>query len=102
MGAIVIAINQASEAWGIQCMRYEIRDIDMPSRIKEAMQMQVEAERKKRAAILESEGVKTAEINIAEGRKQSKILQSEAEKQQLINEAQGQAEAVIASGKARA
>jgi len=79
--AIVIAINQASEAWGIQCMRYEIRDIRMPSRVQEAMQMQVEAERKKRAAILESE---------------------EAEKQQLINEAQGAAEAVIAAGKARA
>jgi regulator of protease activity HflC (stomatin/prohibitin superfamily) len=74
--AIVIAINQASEDWGIQCMRYEIRDIRMPSRVQEAMQMQVEAERKKRAAILESEGIKTAEINIAEGKKQSKILQS--------------------------
>lgn len=100
--AIVIAINQASEAWGIQCMRYEIRDIRMPARVQEAMQMQVEAERKKRAAILESEGIKTAEINVAEGRKQSKILESEAEKQQLINEAQGAAEAVVAAGKARA
>lgn len=74
--AIVIAINQASEAWGIQCMRYEIRDIRMPARVAEAMQMQVEAERKKRAAILESEGVKTAEINIAEGKKQARILES--------------------------
>ena len=74
--AIVIAINQASEAWGIQCMRYEIRDIRMPSRVQEAMQMQVEAERKKRAAILESEGIKTAEINVAEGKKQAQILQS--------------------------
>ena len=55
---------------------YEIRDIRMPSRVQEAMQMQVEAERKKRAAILESEGIKTAEINVAEGRKQSKILES--------------------------
>jgi len=100
--AIVIAINHASEAWGIQCMRYEIRDIRMPARVQEAMQMQVEAERKKRAAILESEGIKTAEINVAEGRKQSKILESEAEKQQLINEAQGAAEAVVAAGKARA
>merc|ERR1711936_853657 len=100
--AIVIAINQASEAWGIQCMRYEIRDIRMPARVQEAMQMQVEAERKKRAAILESEGIKTAEINVAEGRKQSKILESEAEKQQLINEAVGAAEAVVAAGKARA
>ena len=48
----------------------------MPARVQEAMQMQVEAERKKRAAILESEGIKTAEINVAEGRKQSKILES--------------------------
>ena len=67
---------QASEAWGIACMRYEIRDIRMPARVQEAMQMQVEAERKKRAAILESEGIKAAEINIAEGKKQSRILAS--------------------------
>merc|ERR1719266_2752567 len=66
------------------------------------MQMQVEAERKKRAAILESEGIKSAEINVAEGKKQSRILASEAEKQELINEALGQAEAVVAAGKARA
>jgi len=99
---IVIAINSASDAWGIECLRYEIRDIRMPNRVQEAMQMQVEAERKKRAAILESEGIKSAEINVAEGKKQSRILASEAEKQELINEAQGQAEAVIAAGKARA
>jgi len=100
--AIVMALNQASDAWGIQCMRYEIRDIRMPARVQEAMQMQVEAERKKRAAILESEGIKTADINIAEGQKQAQILKSEAEKQQMINEAQGAAEAVVAAGKARA
>jgi len=99
---IVAAINQASEPWGIDCMRYEIRDIKMPSRVQEAMQMQVEAERKKRAAILESEGIKTAEINVAEGKKQSRILASEAEKQELINAAQGAAEAVVAAGQARA
>lgn len=120
--AIIIAINQASEDWGMQCMRYEIRDIQMSSRVQEAMQMQVEAERKKRAAILESEGIKTAEINVAEGKKQSMILQSgifeknlsffwtekkvfrfaEAEMQQIINEAEGAAQAVVAAGKARA
>jgi len=99
---IVIAINAAADAWGIECLRYEIRDIRMSPRVQEAMQMQVEAERKKRAAILESEGIKSAEINVAEGQKQSKILASEAEKQQLINEALGQAEAVIAAGRARA
>jgi len=99
---IVLAINTASDAWGIECLRYEIRDIRMPARVQEAMQMQVEAERKKRAAILESEGIKSAEINVAEGKKQSRILASEAEKQELINEALGQAEAVVAAGKARA
>jgi len=99
---IVRAINAASEAWGIQSMRYEIRDIRLPERIQEAMQMQVEAERRKRAAILESEGIRSAEINVAEGRKQSAILKSEAEKAQLINEAEGQARAVIVAGEARA
>merc|ERR1719195_656526 len=99
---IVRAINAASEAWGIQSMRYEIRDIRLPERIQEAMQMQVEAERKKRAAILESEGIRSAEINVAEGRKQAAILKSEAEKAQLINVAEGRKQAVIAAGNARA
>merc|ERR1719369_635617 len=99
---IVQQINAASESWGIQCMRYEIRDIRLPARVQEAMQMQVEAERKKRAAVLESEGIMAAEINIAEGKKKSRILQSEAEKQELINEAQGKAQAVIVAGEARA
>jgi len=99
---IVHAINQAASAWGIECMRYEIRDIRLPDRVQEAMQMQVEAERKKRAAILESEGVKTADINIAEGKKQAAILASEAEKAQLINAATGQAESVRLAGEARA
>lgn len=51
-------------------------DIKLPSRVEEAMQMQVEAERKKRAAILESEGTKVADINVAEGKRQSRILAS--------------------------
>merc|ERR1719244_2577937 len=68
---IVRAINAASEAWGIQSMRYEIRDIRLPERIQEAMQMQVEAERKKRAAILESEGQARAVIVAGEARASS-------------------------------
>jgi len=100
--SIVLSINHASEAWGIQCMRYEIRDIKLPERIQEAMQMQVEAERRKRAAVLESEGIKASEINIAEGKKQATILSSEAEKTQLINSATGAAEAVVVAGEARA
>lgn len=87
--AIVEAINIASHSWGLMCMRYEIRDIKLPPRVQEAMQMQVEAERKKRAAILESEGIREAEINVAEGKKQSRILTSEANKVEQINEAHG-------------
>ena len=53
---ILDAINKASSAWGITCLRYEIRDIKMPDRVSKAMQLQVEAERNKRAQVLESEG----------------------------------------------
>jgi len=99
---IVESINKASAAWGITCLRYEIRDIKLPSRVQEAMQMQVEAERKKRAAILESEGVRAAEINVAEGKRTSRILASEAERQEQINKASGEAAAMLAVAEARA
>jgi regulator of protease activity HflC (stomatin/prohibitin superfamily) len=65
--SLTAAINQAAEAWGVLCLRYEIKNIEVPESVKHAMQMQVEAERKKRAHILESEGEKTSKINIAEG-----------------------------------
>lgn len=66
------------------------------------MQMQVEAERRKRATILESEGVRTADINVAEGKRQSRILASEAEKQEQINRASGEATAIMAVSEAKA
>lgn len=99
---IVDAINKAAEAWGISCLRYEIRDIRLPNRVHEAMQMQVEAERKKRAAILESEGIREADINVAEGKRQARILASEAEKQEQINQAAGEAAAILAIADAKA
>ncbi|XP_040888410.1 stomatin-like protein 2, mitochondrial isoform X1 [Toxotes jaculatrix] len=86
---IVQSINQASDEWGIRCLRYEIKDIQVPPRVKESMQMQVEAERRKRATVLESEGTREAAINVAEGRKQSQILASEGEKAEQINKAAG-------------
>jgi len=64
---IVEAINSAATVWGIKCLRYEIRDIQLPAKVRESMQMQVEAERKKRAAVLESEGEREAQINRATG-----------------------------------
>lgn len=73
---IVSAINNATSPWGISCLRYEIRDIKLPSRVQEAMQLQVEAERKKRAQILESEGARDAEVNVAQG--QANAIQTRA------------------------
>uniref|UniRef100_H2YV97 Stomatin-like protein 2, mitochondrial n=1 Tax=Ciona savignyi TaxID=51511 RepID=H2YV97_CIOSA len=100
---IVIAINHASEeAWGISCLRYEIRDIQVPTRVQEAMQMQVEAERRKRASILQSEGQKESAINVALGNKEAQILASESEKVERINEAQGEANAILAKAEAKA
>ncbi|XP_061590398.1 stomatin-like protein 2, mitochondrial [Cololabis saira] len=99
---IVHSINQASDEWGIRCLRYEIKDIHVPPRVKESMQMQVEAERKKRATVLESEGTREAAINIAEGCKQAQILASEGEKAEQINKAAGEAQAVLAKAEAKA
>ncbi|XP_038259733.1 stomatin-like protein 2, mitochondrial isoform X2 [Dermochelys coriacea] len=99
---IVDAINQASDYWGIRCLRYEIKDIHVPPRVKESMQMQVEAERRKRATVLESEGTRESDINVAEGRKQAQILASEAERAEQINKAAGEANAMLAKAKAKA
>ncbi|XP_077989045.1 stomatin-like protein stl-1 [Glandiceps talaboti] len=99
---IVEAINNAANAWGITCLRYEIKDIALPSKVKEAMQMQVEAERKKRANILQSEGIRESDINVAEGKKRAQILNSEAIKTEAINKAAGEAAAILAKAEARA
>lgn len=99
--AIVEAMNTAAKPWGIVCLRYEIRTITMPEEIQKAMRMQVEAERKKRAAILESEGVRQSQMNIAEGEKQARILRSEAEMQEQINSATGVAKAILLQAEAR-
>lgn len=93
--ALVESINKAAEAWGIDVLRYEIRDLIVPQRIQEAMQMLVEAERRKRSQILESEGTKMADINVADGKKQAKILASEAIQQEQINIAEGQKAAIL-------
>ncbi|NXG37925.1 STML2 protein, partial [Dromaius novaehollandiae] len=101
--SIVDAINQASDCWGIRCLRYEIKDIHVPPRVKESMQMQVEAERRKRATVLESEGTRESAINVAEGQKQAQILASEAEKAERINKAAGrEANAMLVKARAKA
>ncbi|XP_055827550.1 uncharacterized protein LOC129895804 [Solanum dulcamara] len=99
---IVMAINEAAKDWGLKCLRYEIRDINPPRGVRAAMEMQAEAERKKRAQVLESEGERQANINIADGRKSSVILASEAAKMDQVNRALGEAEAILARAQATA
>lgn len=99
---ITAAINEAAQAWGVTCLRYEIRDIHAPQPVVDAMHRQVTAERSKRAEILESEGQRQSAINIAEGKKQSVILASEALRAEQINRANGESEAILLKAKATA
>lgn len=99
--SIVHALNKAAEPWGLICMRYEIRTMTMPERIQQAMQSQVEAERRKRAAILESEGARDSAINVAEGEKRARILASEASMREQVNHAEGRAQAIVLEADAR-
>jgi regulator of protease activity HflC (stomatin/prohibitin superfamily) len=100
--SIVTTMNQAATNWGIQCMRYEIKDIQPPRSILQAMELQVAAERQKRANILESEGKRQSQINIAEGEKAQIVLNSEASLTDQVNRAKGEAEAIIAVAEATA
>lgn len=93
---IVQSINQAAEAWGIECLRYEIRDISPPPSVKMAMDMQAEAERKKRALILDSEGLRQADINKAEGEKAAAVLRAQGEAEALLTRAQATAAGIEA------
>ena len=95
-------LDDATDAWGIKVNRVEVKNINPPSSVTAAMEMQMTAEREKRAAILTAEGKKQSAILEAEGIKQSTILQAEAAKEAAIREAEGQAEAIIAVQKATA
>jgi regulator of protease activity HflC (stomatin/prohibitin superfamily) len=93
---VVSELDKASEPWGVKVLRYEIRNINPPRDVIQAMEKQMRAEREKRAVILTSEGDRDAKINQAEGEKQRVIKESEAQRQKQINEAQGEAEAILA------
>ena len=99
---VVSELDKASNPWGVKVLRYEIRNINPPSDVINAMEKQMRAEREKRAVVLTSEGERDAKINEAEGEKQRVIKESEANKQQQINEAQGQAAAILAVAEATA
>ena len=99
---IVNSINVASEPWGVQVLRYEIKDIQPPRTILDAMERQMKAEREKRATILESEGHRQSAINVAEGAKQAQVLAAEADKAEQILRAEGEAQAIVAVAEAQA
>ncbi|QUM88651.1 paraslipin [Moritella sp. 36] len=102
--SILAAMTDATQPWGVQVTRYEIKDITPPTSIKEDMEKQMTAEREKRSVILTAEGVKTAAITKAEGLKQARVLDAEAAKAELVLAAQASKESQIleAAGKAEA
>lgn len=95
-------LDEATDAWGIKVNRVELKNIEPPVEIRQAMEKQMKADREKRASILLAEGEKQAAITRAEGEKESAILRAEAVKQQRIREAEGEAEALLTVQKAQA
>ena len=89
-----VVLDEATGKWGIRVNRVELKAIDPPGTIQEAMEKQMRAERDRRAAILTAEGVKQSQILTAEGEKQGSILRAEGEKQSQILRAEGQSKAI--------
>jgi regulator of protease activity HflC (stomatin/prohibitin superfamily) len=87
-------LDEATGKWGIRVNRVELKAIDPPATIKDAMEKQLRADRDKRAAILTAEGVKQSQILTAEGEKQSAILRAEGQRQSQILQAEGQSKAI--------
>jgi regulator of protease activity HflC (stomatin/prohibitin superfamily) len=87
-------LDEATGKWGIRINRVELKAVDPPAGIQEAMEKQMRAERDRRAAILNAEGLKQSQILTAEGEKQSAVLRAEGQKQAAILKAEGEAKAI--------
>ena len=101
-GQITQTLDTATDRWGIKVNRVEVKNIQPPRQIQDAMEKQMKAEREKREQILIAEGQKQSQITLAEGEKEAAILRADAVKERMIREAQGQAEALLAVQKAKA
>ena len=99
---ITATLDEATDRWGIKVNRIELKNIEPPTEIRQAMEKQMKADREKRASILLAEGEKQAAITRAEGEKESAILRAEAVKQQRIREAEGEAQALLMVQQAKA
>ena len=99
---ITVILDEATDKWGIKVNRVEVKNIQPPRSIQDAVEKQMKAEREKREAILTAEGKKQSAITLAEGEKEAAILRADAAKEQKIREAQGEAEALLAVQKAKA
>ena len=97
-----IVLDEATNKWGVKVNRVELQDITPPESVRRAMEQQMQAERERRAKVLEARGQKEAMILQSEGEKESQINQAEAEKQTQILKAQGEADAKILQATAEA
>jgi regulator of protease activity HflC (stomatin/prohibitin superfamily) len=100
--AILAVLNDATVPWGVQVTRYEIQNIRVPNDILHAMEVQLRAERERRALIARSEGEKESKVNQSIGSREEAINHSEGEKERLVNEAEGRAAEIRAIAKATA
>jgi regulator of protease activity HflC (stomatin/prohibitin superfamily) len=89
-----VVLDEATGRWGIRINRVEIKSIEPPTSIQEAMEKQMRAERDRRATILTAEGVKQSQVLTAEGEKQSAVLRAEGQRQSAILRAEGEAKAI--------